>query len=101
MMCRVKLRCVSVASAALVLLLGAVLAAGLASGLGACASSAPAVTGPTAECPVCRHEGDLACVCVHVEPETPKCDCAGQTYYFCSEQCREDFVKHPERYTGK
>jgi len=70
--------------------------------LGACSSTPPAQDGSTAECPVCRHEGDLACVCVHVEPDTPSCECAGKTYYFCSDECRKDFQAHPERYlSGK
>jgi len=55
----------------------------------------------TAECPVCKHEGDLACLCVHIESDTPSCECAGKTFYFCSEECRADFVEHPERYGGK
>ena len=62
----------------------------------ACRSTPP--SGPTAECPVCKHEGDLACVCVPIEQDTPRCECAGQTYYFCSEECRADFQAHPERY---
>jgi len=65
--------------------------------ISACRSTGSS-SGPTAECPVCRHEGDLACVGVHVEPDTPHCECAGQTYYFCSDQCRADFEGHPERY---
>ena len=65
--------------------------------LAAC-HSAPPFDGPTAECPVCRHEGDLACLCVHVEPDTPSCECAGETYYFCSEECRADFLADPARY---
>jgi len=66
---------------------------------GACRSSAAELGGVTAECPVCKHEGDLACLCVHVEADTPSCECAGQTYYFCSDQCRQDFLAHPDRYT--
>ncbi len=66
--------------------------------LGACRASAPSA-GPTAECPVCAHEGDLACLCVHVEPDTPSCECNGKTYWFCSQECRADFLAHPERYT--
>jgi YHS domain-containing protein len=65
----------------------------------ACRSPASAPDqGPTAECPVCRHEGDLACLCVPVEADTPRCECDGQIYYFCSEECRADFQAHPERY---
>ena len=25
----------------------------------------------------------------------------GHTYYFCSEECKEDFEMNPERYTGQ
>lgn len=25
----------------------------------------------------------------------------GQTYYFCSPQCKEEFEKNPEKYAGK
>lgn len=75
----------------------AVLAALLLLFLCACRSSTP-WDGPTAECPVCRHESDLACVCVRIEPDTPRCECAGQTYYFCSDECRADFQAHPGRY---
>jgi YHS domain-containing protein len=81
--------------------LRAILALALLLGAGACTTSAPADDGPTAECPVCRHEGDLACVCVHVQSDTPHCECAGKTYYFCSDECRADFVAHPERYTTR
>ena len=62
------------------------------------AGGPPRERGPTAECPVCAHEGDLACVCVEIEPDTPHCQCGGKTYYFCSDECRADFEKHPERY---
>jgi hypothetical protein len=66
--------------------------------LSGCSSNPPAADGRTAECPVCRHEGDLACLCVYVEADTPHCECAGATYYFCSEECRADFEAAPERY---
>jgi YHS domain-containing protein len=65
--------------------------------LSACRAAAP-FEGPTAECPVCKHDGDLACLCVHVEADTPSCECDGKTFYFCSEQCRADFQADPERY---
>ena len=64
-----------------------------------CKSGGHATDGaPTAACPVCAHEGDLACVCVDVGPDTPSCRCGGQVYYFCSTECRADFEAHPERY---
>lgn len=74
--------------------------AALAALLLACSAcrSAPADPGPTAECPVCKHEGDLACLCVHIETDTPRCECNGETFYFCSEECRHDFAADPGRY---
>jgi YHS domain-containing protein len=68
--------------------------------LGGCAGdpAAPA-GGPTAECPVCRAYGDLACLAVHVEPTTPRCTCGGETYYFCSDECRAKFQQNPTRFT--
>ncbi len=44
--------------------------------------------------PVCKmeiNERDAAAVS----------DYKGQTYYFCSEGCKESFDKHPEKYVGK
>jgi len=35
---------------------------------------------------------------VHVEADTPRCACNGETCYFCSEECRADFEAAPERY---
>lgn len=51
-----------------------------------------------AQCLVCKSEGDLACVDVRVHDDTPRTTYQGETYYFCSEQCRKDFEKDPERY---
>jgi hypothetical protein len=53
---------------------------------------------PHAECLVCKHEGDLACVDVTIVGDTPRTVYDGGTYYFCSEQCRSDFEKHPAEY---
>jgi len=51
-----------------------------------------------AECPVCRCNHDLACLRVRVEPATPHADIDGVTYWFCSEECRDDFVAHSKKY---
>lgn len=75
--------------------------AALAALLLAACQSTPALGPNEAECPVCKHEGDLACLCVEIEPDTPSCECAGKTYYFCSDSCREEFLAHPERYTDE
>jgi len=72
----------------------ALLAALLA--LVACVAPAP---GPgEAECPVCRVEGDWACLCVRIEADTPSCEVDGKTYYFCSEECRAAFLEQADRY---
>jgi len=47
---------------------------------------------------VCKRNGDLACLEVRVEEDTPSLDLDGRTYYFCSEECRDDFARRPERY---
>jgi len=54
-----------------------------------------------AECLVCKHEGDLACVDVKVRDDTPRTSYRGTTYYFCSESCRKEFEKDPERYLAR
>jgi len=68
----------------------------------ACTSAAPAdansVTCVHAECPCCVPNGDLACIDVVVEPTTPSWEYEGKTYYFCSEDCLNAFVKNPLRY---
>ena len=56
------------------------------------------VEGQRAECLVCKHNADLACVNIKVDDETPQAIHAGRTYYFCSEGCREEFVGRPERF---
>jgi Cu+-exporting ATPase len=84
------------------------LAAGLAAG---CAGPSQSAT-PTAdvhtasaaqhashaECLVCKYNADLACVDVPVENQTPRAEYNGRTYYFCSDECRAEFLKHPEKY---
>jgi hypothetical protein len=50
-----------------------------------------------AECPVCKAEGDLACLKVKIRSDTPcACHC-GCTYYFCSEECKKHFEQKPEK----
>src|ERR1044071_5299264 len=46
-------------------------------------------TGPKAECLVCKHNADLACVDVEVKADTPRYVYEGKTYYFCSDGCRD------------
>lgn len=55
---------------------------------------------PRADCLVCRKNGDLACVCVRIEADTPRCELGGTTYYFCSDDCRVEFLKDPARYSA-
>ena len=51
-----------------------------------------------AECLVCKHENDLACVDVDVDATTPSVVMGGKTYYFCSDECKRDFQKDPQKY---
>lgn len=71
-------------------------AAGAALLLSACRAPVPGEG--EAECSVCRHEGDLACVCVRIEADTPRLELDGQTYWFCSDECRTAFAADPGRY---
>ena len=56
---------------------------------------------PCAECLVCKKNADLACVNVVVDEKTPKAEYQGKTYYFCSEECRDNFLKNPGKYAAK
>ena len=51
-----------------------------------------------AECLVCKENADLACVDVKVKGDTPRAEYDGKTYYFCSDDCRREFLKHPAKY---
>lgn len=83
----------------------ACLVAVVSAALGGCATctfySPRAPEGPTAECPVCRENGDLACLRVTVREATPRTEHGGRVYYFCSEECRAEFERHPEKYASK
>jgi len=49
-------------------------------------------------CYVCAYDNDLACLHVKATDKTPTAEFEGHTYYFCSEHCRDDFLKKPSRY---
>lgn len=71
--------------------------------LAGCASEEPAQTAttstaPHAECMVCKKNADLACLDVTVKANTPRADYDGKTYYFCSKECHDKFVKNPQEY---
>ncbi|MFN7973329.1 MAG: YHS domain-containing protein [Acidobacteriota bacterium] len=51
-----------------------------------------------AKCQTCAFYRDLACIDVDVDAATPRLDYQGKTYYFCSEQCKTQFQKDPEKY---
>jgi YHS domain-containing protein len=70
--------------------------------LSGCATSGGRLVAQGEEtCQVCRYRNDLACICVKVDESTPRTEFAGKTYYFCSESCRETFLKKPEKYLPK
>jgi len=43
--------------------------------------------------PVCKMEVDE-------ETAATSCSYEGQTYYFCSQTCKEQFAQNPEKYTA-
>lgn len=50
------------------------------------------------ECPVCAVNGDLACMEVTVSDSTPRVAYHGKTFYFCSDDCKKEFLENPELY---
>jgi|GEM_PF-2714680 YHS domain-containing protein len=54
-----------------------------------------------ARCSVCVTRGDWACVDVVMHDQTPRCEYDGQVWWFCSADCRTDFVNAPQRFTGE
>lgn len=47
------------------------------------------------KCPLCvNHE-------IEVDDKTPRTDHDGQTYYFCSEACRERFLQDPAKFIAR
>lgn len=57
--------------------------------------------GSQSTCHVCRYNNDLACIDVKVTTRTPRMEYRGETYYFCSDDCRERFTKNPTKYLPK
>ncbi len=56
---------------------------------------------PHAECLVCKANADLACVDVAVDDKTPSYAYNGKTYYFCSDECKDQCAKNPKNYVAK
>ena len=70
-----------------------------------CASESPSQTKDAAghqaqhaECLVCKRNADLACVDIAVKDKTPTAMYNGKAYYFCSDECKNEFLKHPDKY---
>ena len=53
-----------------------------------------------ADCLVCKKNADLACIDVEVDAKTPFADYNGKRYYFCSDECRAEFLKSPAKYAN-
>jgi hypothetical protein len=62
-------------------------------GLAACRAELPAPAAGHAQCPVCRCHGDLACLDVEIGPDTPRVELDGVVHWFCSGECRDDFLR--------
>jgi YHS domain-containing protein len=56
---------------------------------------------PHAECLVCKHNADLACIDVELEKDTPSYVYNGKTYYFCSDTCAKKFKADPAKYVNQ
>lgn len=56
---------------------------------------------PHTECLVCKKNADLACLNIKVTDQTPRSIYNGQTYYFCSPECKTAFDQQPSKYAGK
>lgn len=81
-------------------LVGLLLLAGVTP-LAGCVAPPSAPAPGHAFCPVCRCDGDLACLDVRIGPDTPTAVVDGTTYYFCSSECRDDFLQHLDRYARR
>jgi YHS domain-containing protein len=53
------------------------------------------------ECLPCKARADLGCVDVIVDEKTPHTVYLGRTYYFCSEDCKREFLKQPAKFAQK
>lgn len=78
-----------------------VLALGAMATFLACRPVAPTPGPNEAIDPVCDYCRDLACIVVPITVATPRADYLGKTYYFCSENCRDAFLKDPPKYLQK
>jgi YHS domain-containing protein len=78
----------------------ALLAAGCATDLSP-EQAAAERAGTIAQCPVCRCNADLGCLIVKITDATPRAEYQGRTYYFCSEDCHDVFLKNPAKYAER
>lgn len=49
-------------------------------------------------CHVCEYNNDLGCMTVRVKEATPQYTYNNKTYFFCSEECQQEFLKSPDTY---
>lgn len=72
-------------------------------GVAGCAAQSGAVSPDErhAKCVVCECNADLACIDVTVDERTPRTELAGKTYFFCSEECRQDFGAQPRKFVRR
>jgi YHS domain-containing protein len=48
--------------------------------------------------PVCAYFSDMGCIHITVDEDTPKSLYEGVTYYFCHQECKNDFDKNPSKF---
>ena len=61
-----------------------------------CAYNSPPPLG-YAECPVCKANGDLACLHVKAVESSVHITEADKIVYFCSEECKEEFEQSAQQ----
>jgi YHS domain-containing protein len=54
-----------------------------------------------AECSVCKHNADLACIEIAVTDSTPQTSYQDRTYFFCSRSCKAEFEKEPAKFVER
>lgn len=48
------------------------------------------------ECSICRENGDLGCLYIKPTEKTPHLKINNINYYFCSEECKDSFLRKHE-----
>lgn len=66
--------------------------------LSACSASSFPPSQGYSQCPVCSKDADLGCLNVKVTESTPRTTYKDHNYFFCSEECKADFLADSEAF---